>query len=140
MKVLAKHFWKINPQFVAAAIGYEDSVKDQTAVVVIGDRTFTRNGQYAYEYDLSEEWQKFTGLPFVFAAWISNRNIQDTAFLAEFNSALANGVNNIEAALQSYKNPLKQFDPSDYLKNKISYGFTDEKKAALTRFLGYLPL
>ena len=138
VQVLAKHFWKIEPEFIAASVNFENEIKDKTAAVIIGDRTFSRNGQYPYEYDLAEEWQKFKGLPFVFAAWISKRNIKDEDFLKTFNTSLANGVNNIDAALKSYQNTVKQFDPIDYLKNKISYEFTEDKKLALNVFLRYL--
>jgi chorismate dehydratase len=40
VKILAKEFWKINPEFINAEAGFEQKIKGTTAGVVIGDRTF----------------------------------------------------------------------------------------------------
>ncbi|MBA3972463.1 MAG: menaquinone biosynthesis protein, partial [Bacteroidetes bacterium] len=69
VKVLAKKFWKIKPEWINAGVDYENKISGSMAAVIIGDRTFGLNDKYRYAYDLAEEWQKFTGLPFVFACW-----------------------------------------------------------------------
>ncbi len=134
VQVLARQYWKIQPDFVAAASGFEDQVKNKTAAVIIGDRTFSRNGTYPYEYDLANEWQKFTGLPFVFAAWVCT-SLPDQEFLIAFNNALKYGVEHVDEAISAKNLNIKHFDPSDYLKNKISYPLTERKKQALDLFL-----
>jgi chorismate dehydratase len=53
------------PRAIINAPDYAQSTDAQTAFVQIGDRTFGKKEQYKYVYDLAEEWQKFTGLPFV---------------------------------------------------------------------------
>jgi chorismate dehydratase len=137
-KVLNKFFWKKNIEFIDAKPGYEQKVKGDIAAVVIGDRTFALNGSFRYETDLSEEWKKFTGLPFVFAAWVAISKI-DPVFVKEFNSALSDGVNNIKTAIEeaTIKYPV-EFDAYDYLSNKISYGLDEKKKQALDLFLDYI--
>jgi len=47
------------------------------AMLVIGDMALQLHGQspYPYVYDLGEEWQKITGLPFVFALWIVRQEV-----------------------------------------------------------------
>mgnify|MGYP000288783389 CR=1 FL=1 len=32
---------------------------------------------FAFEYDLSSEWKKLTGLPFAFAVWVSKEKIEE---------------------------------------------------------------
>ena len=73
VQILCSEFWKINPLFINTTIGFENSIKDNDAAVIIGDRTFIIQNTYPFEYDLAQEWQKFTGLPFVFAVWASKK-------------------------------------------------------------------
>ena len=137
-KVLNKFYWKKHVAYIDAKPGYEETIKETTAAVVIGDRTFSMNGSFKYEYDLAEEWKKFTGLPFVFAAWVATSKI-DPGFVYEFNAALKSGANNIAKALEEDGGPpSEKFDRLDYLSKKISYDLDIKKREALELFLGYV--
>ncbi|MBO97835.1 MAG: radical SAM protein, partial [Flavobacteriales bacterium] len=57
--------------------------------------------KYKYVYDLSSIWKKLTGLPFVFALWVTNKNL-DNKFLSQFNLALSFGVKNIQEAISFF--------------------------------------
>ena len=135
-RVLLKNFWKINPELIVDAADYSVSTDPKTAFVQIGDRTFGKKDQYPYVYDLAEEWQKFTGLPFCFAAWIANKPISKE-FIADFNIALKYGLDH-RAELFKELPKIDNFDVEDYLMHKIDFEFTDEKKEALHLFLDYL--
>jgi chorismate dehydratase len=137
-KVLSKFYWRKNFEFKDAKPGYEQYIKGTNAAVVIGDRTFSLNGTFKYEFDLAAEWRNFTGMPFVFAAWATTSEIEQT-FIDEFNKALGDGIQDISKAISESKlaQP-KNFDPADYLTNKISYGLDDRKKEALELFLNYI--
>jgi chorismate dehydratase len=134
-QVLAKYFWKIQPEWVAGYKGFETQVKKANAAVIIGDRAFDMNGKYAFEYDLSEQWKHFTGLPFVFACWISNKKLPDS-FISSFNEALAIGITNIESVIEEYSSKIPSCpDLSDYFYKKISYKLDKLKKESLEHFL-----
>jgi chorismate dehydratase len=136
-KVLAKEFWNIKPEFIDAKPGFENSVRDNNAIIVIGDRTFDLNGTYKFEWDLSEEWKKFTGLPFVFAAWVINSTKVSDEFIKEFNAVLEFAVKNIPLAIQAdkVKLPSVNLNAEDYLTKKIDYHLDATKKEALNLFL-----
>lgn len=135
VQVLNKYFWKKNIEFVNATEGFENQINGTTGGVIIGDRTFgLTESDFPYQYDLAEEWKKYTGLPFVFACWVSNTEI-DSNFISEFNDSLAFGVNHIKEAVAEFPNNTKGFDAYDYLKNKISYQLDSSKKQALEKFL-----
>jgi chorismate dehydratase len=133
-RVLLKNFWKIRPELVVNAPDY--SANPDTAFVQIGDRTFGKQDQFKYVYDLSEEWQKFTGLPFVFAAWIANKSIPQD-FIAEFNQALKVGLDQ-RAELLKELPTRPDFDLEDYLMHKLDFDLTDDKRKALYLFLDYI--
>ena len=135
-KVLLKNYWKIAPDLVTGATDYAEPTDLNTAFVQIGDRTFGKKAQYKFVYDLSEEWQKLTGLPFVFAAWIANKPIPEE-FTKEFNASLKFGLDHRSELLKELpKRP--DFDIEDYLMHKLDFNLTDDKKKALYLFLDYI--
>ena len=138
-KVLFKFFWKINVPYLDAKPGFENEIKDTNAAVVIGDRTFSLNGKFKYEFDLADEWKKFTGLPFVFAAWVSTEKLPED-FIKEFNSVLKHGVTNISKAVDddyAVKNLSKE-KTLEYLSERINYNLDADKRKALDLFLEYI--
>ncbi|MGY4536576.1 chorismate dehydratase [Mucilaginibacter sp. UYNi724] len=135
-KVLMKNYWMIAPELIVRADDYAVSQDDQTAFVQIGDRTFGKKEHYKYVYDLSEEWRKFTGLPFVFAAWIANKPIPED-FIKEFNQALRHGLAHRHELLQTLPQRA-DFDLEDYLMHKLDFDLTEGKKKALYLFLDYI--
>ncbi len=137
VKVLAKFHWSIQPVFTDAKEGFEKLISGNTAAVVIGDRCFEMNGKFAYEFDLSSEWKKFTGMPFVFAAWISNKEL-DEDFVAGFDISLAYGVERIKEAVKKNIAPEKQELVTGYLTNRISYELDDKKQTSMEHFLHLL--
>jgi len=135
LKVLLKEYWKLNPELKKADVGFEDNIKRKHAALVIGDRAFALNTKHEFIYDLSAIWKEMTGLPFVFAAWVSNTKLPQD-FINAFNNALEKGLSNIDKALalegDSYPNCE---NPEDYLNNKISYSLDAEKQKGMELFL-----
>lgn len=138
-KVLFKFFWILNVNYLDAKPGFENEINDTNAAVVIGDRTFELNGKFKYEYDLAEEWKKFTGLPFVFAAWVSTEKLP-ADFIKEFNAVLKFGVENILKAIEEDYNlkSLSKTQTIEYLVDRIDYNLNADKKKALNLFLDYI--
>lgn len=138
VKVLASQFWKIAPEWVGAGEDFENKIEGTVAAVIIGDRTFAIGDKYKYVYDLAEEWEKFTGLPFVFACWTANKKLPE-AFLNKFNSALKSGLDNRDVLIKDLEKGGKyQTDIATYLKKNIDYDYNASKKEALELFLSYM--
>lgn len=135
-KVLLKNYWQLQPKLIVDATDYSYSTDKETAFVQIGDRTFGKVDSYPYVYDLAEEWTKFTGLPFTFAAWIANKPIPQD-FINEFNQSLQYGLDH-RNELFNKMTIRTDFDIKDYLMHKIDYPLTDAKKKALYLFLNYI--
>jgi chorismate dehydratase len=135
-KVLLKNFWKKECTMVSNAIDYSTSLDPYIAFVQIGDRTFGKKDKYPFTYDLAAEWQHFTGLPFLFAAWVANKSLPND-FMLEFNAALKFGLNHRKELFKELPHPT-DFDVEDYLMNKIDYPLTDDKRKALHLFLDYV--
>lgn len=135
-KLLIKECWKLDVELVNASEDFQEHIKGTTAGLVIGDRSFTQRNVSAYAYDLGEAWKAYTGLPFVFAAWISNKPL-DADFISSFNSANAYGVEHMSDVIASL-NFNGSVDLEEYFKKYISYTLDDPKRNALRKFLQHL--
>ncbi len=135
VKLLSKHFWKIHPDFKKSEINFESKISGNTAGVIIGDRAYKYRDDFPFIYDLSHEWKKFCGLPFVFACWVSNKPL-DSSFKKAFSSALKYGISNLDLALSEKSDTFcTQIDKIKYLKEVINYDLTDEKRKSMQMFL-----
>ena len=132
LKVLIREYWKINIVFKETCENYQSKISGTTAGLVIGDRALQQRKISKYIFDLGEEWKNFTGLPFVFAAWIANKKLP-ALFEKSFNEANAQGLLQIEEVVK--ENPFSAFDLRQYYKKCISYELTEEKKKGMELFL-----
>jgi chorismate dehydratase len=135
VQLLAIHHWKINPQFVHDAETNETLIKGQTAALIIGDRALSRHGRFPYQSDLAEAWYELTGLPFVFACWVSNRK-PEKEFENRFKDALKTGVESRNSLpLEHYAPELSYPLKRNYIDNIIHYEMDEEKRKGMNRFL-----
>ncbi len=132
-RVLCKEYFNVNPEFKAAEESFLKEIEGTTAAVVIGDKALEIENQFEYKYDLGEAWFQLTGLPFVFAAWVTSTNLDDS-FIEDFNSALAFGINHIPSLMLLLPNLSNHINLESYFTKNISYDFDEEKKKALALF------
>jgi chorismate dehydratase len=136
-KILLKEYWKVSPELVDAGEDFREHIAGTTAGVVIGDRALEQRLRSRYIYDLAEGWKGLTGLPFVFAAWISNKPLEPE-FVAVFDEANRQGVLHIQEVVAA--NPYPYFNLLDYFTKHLNYHLDGPKRAGLERFLKYLYL
>jgi len=140
IKVLARHYWKKDFIWIDTSEGFDfASVANNEAVVLIGDQCFEFESHYRYRCDLAEEWKKYSGLPFVFACWISNKSLPDD-FVEDFNNALSLGVKNIDLVTERYgkSGSITGMELRKYLTENIDFLLDNEKKKAMSLFLDLL--
>ena len=137
VKILLREHWKLQPELIPARPGFEYKIEGTHGGLIIGDRAIGLGRSHPYVYDLGQAWLDFTGLPFVFAAWVSNRPI-DPAFVAELNEALQAGLDSIPQLIYLIPPPHPDFDLEAYFTHHISYPLDAAKREGLERFLGYL--
>lgn len=131
-KILLKHYWKLAPELQQGGVDFIDEIKGTTAAVVIGDRAFAQRKKSAFVYDLAEAWVDFTGLPFVFAAWVANKKLPES-FITQFNEANRIGLMHLDKVIS--ENDIADYDLEKYFNENISYALTDEKRKGLGMFL-----
>ncbi len=141
VKVLANFFWKIKPKWQAAYPNFENETENYDAAVIIGDRAIRVRDKFEIKYDLAEQWKFFTGLPFVFAVWASNTEV-DSEFIKVFNQSLQFGLNHIDDVIKFYSKKIQTIrpyiDPEYYLTKSISYTLSPLKKRAINKFFSLI--
>lgn len=136
VQILAARYWNIRPAFLPLDPSLLP-LKTGEGCVLIGDKVFDHEAQYSCRYDLAEAWLRFTGKPFVFAAWVSREKLP-AGFLQSFNEALRYGVTHINEAVAAEAARFDADLAAGYLTHNIDYAFDEAKKQGMERFWQYL--
>ncbi len=130
IKILCKKHWNISPEFKQSTEGYENELNGTTAVLIIGDRALNKKGDSLYAYDLGQAWKELTGLPFVFAVWVSNKQLSPE-FIEAFTKANDHGLQHLDEVI----NANTEYDLKKYYTENILYKLDDQKIEGLKAFL-----
>lgn len=136
LKWLLREYWGISPVLKNAEDErFREKIQGTTAGLVIGDRAFVQRRESTFIYDLGTAWRAITGLPFVFAAWISTKPLS-AKFVEAFNRANAVGLGKISEIVRN--NPYPHYDLHKYYSVNISYHLDDRKRRAMELFLSII--
>jgi chorismate dehydratase len=134
VQILAKYYWNIQPAFLPGNKSANIKPTVGEGVVLIGDKTFGIRKAFRYAHDLAEVWQHYTGLPFVFACWMSAPEV-DSGVREGFDQALQWGVAHIDEAVNVLNSSiLSEEQVRRYLTQSISYHLDDDKREAIKLF------
>lgn len=128
VRVLAKEYWKIAPQW---SEGLPQQIKTGEAIVAIGDKVFEIEKQFTQKWDLAKEWINHTALPFVFAVWVARKGVNPKD-IEQLNQALRHGVENIEKSVEGIQTSCA--NPVEYLSQNIKYKLSPTKSEAIRVF------
>ena len=132
-KLLFEKYWKRNVKFVDATNDdYINEIKGTTAGLIIGDRALSYRGKSNYIYDLGLGWKEMTGLPFVFAVWVSRKNLEKE-FIKSFSDCTSIGLLNLDKIKKTVS--FSGYDLEEYYHKNISYVLSEEKRMGLVEFL-----
>ena len=131
-QLLLERYWKKEVVYKHAPENYILAINGGDAGVIIGDRALQQLPNFPYIYDLSAAWKAFTGLDFIFAAWIANKDLP-ADFLLKFNAANAEGLTHLEQVIAD--NPFPVYNLHTYYTDNIKFHLDEKKIAGMNRFL-----
>lgn len=131
-RILLRDHWHLQPELKDAKEDFRSQITGKIAGIVIGDRALEQRKISKYTYDLSAAWNQMTGLPFVFAAWVSNKPLGE-AFEDAFNRANGYGITHLKEVVAEF--PYDTYDLNTYYNHNISYNLDAEKKKGMALFL-----
>ena len=139
VQILFQKHWKKQAEFIPGEDRDFIKTSGKTARVAIGDDAHKLKGKFKYTYDLSGEWNKLTGLPFVFAVWAAKKGKIKPETEAKLNEAFETGMEMLEDVAEMYFEEFgytKQ-EAFEYLSNSLSFRLDTEKWDALEQFQEY---
>ncbi|MCC6546723.1 menaquinone biosynthesis protein [Candidatus Sumerlaeota bacterium] len=144
VRILCRELLEIDPGFeisgkpFAPAFDWKNDPHD--AMLVIGDTSLAWEHAFPHRLDLGTGWKELTGLPFVFAAWVTREGLELSpeelnAFVKARERGVANAVALADAyVLESGHEWLKRESARDYLTNAIRYDFSNRERDGLMKF------
>jgi chorismate dehydratase len=131
-QLLLEQHWKKNVEYKPASENYIEYINGTNAGVIIGDRALKQLHNFEYIYDLSAAWKEHTGLDFIFAAWVANKELP-ADFITRFNAANAVGLDHLDEIISA--NPFPYYDLRTYYTDNIKFYLDENKKKGLQKFL-----
>lgn len=139
VRVLCRHHFGIDPEFVDAAPDLASMLDEADAALMIGDPALDAPWQAlgATKIDLGDAWKAMTGLPFVFAAWVARPGIVTPALVDLLQAARRAGQRAIPAlaAADAAGDPARAMRLEQYLRQNIRYDLDEPARRGLARYL-----
>ncbi|MGE5126348.1 MAG: menaquinone biosynthetic enzyme MqnA/MqnD family protein [Betaproteobacteria bacterium] len=135
VRVLLRERLGRDPQYVPMGPGLVDMLAVADAALMIGDRALDQEGELP-RLDLGEEWQRLTGLPFVFAFWAGRAGAVNPAGVRRLQAALAEGLSHADeiAERQACGVAGRAERYRAYLRENIVFELGEQEQAGLREF------
>lgn len=131
LRILLRDYWKnSHVNLIRESDGIPNA---QIAKLKIGDAAFELEGSYEYEFDLGEIWYALTGLPFVFAVWVSTKQISKNQQHV-LNEAFKKSIASIDTLIKKKEKYNAQILET-YFKTNIHYSLDANKKEGMKDFI-----
>ncbi len=145
LKIIFKKWWRADseqPEYVPVDPDLKKMLKKCDAALLIGDPALKVDSKkYDTVVDLGEEWNKRTGLPFVFAFWAVRRAaIKDHPLASHlsgiFQQSRDNGLRNVPALAREWapRAGITEQRVTDYLTEDIDFALGQEELKGLYAF------
>jgi chorismate dehydratase len=112
-----------------------DDPDSHTAVLLIGDKVLEHLDRWPHQLDLGEQWDRLTGLPFVYAFWALPDPAKCEPLVAFLQEAARQGMAHLEEMIDQAND--YGFSPDlarQYLTENLSFELGPEQRRGLTRF------
>jgi chorismate dehydratase len=136
-RILLKERFGVEPETRPLPIGASLDDTPADAVLLIGDRgMLPTGGGFAFEWDLGEEWSRWTGLPFVFAMWIARAGVELSGVGAALAAARDDGVGRLEEIARQAAPAvgIPEADCLSYLRDNLTFHLGPRQRQGLERF------
>jgi chorismate dehydratase len=111
------------------------------AALLIGDPAFDADHEALglQKIDLGEEWNRMTGLPFIYAAWTGRAGAADAEAVKTLQDAQAEGIRDAAAIAAEYGqgDAGRTARALAYLRDNVKYGIGPDEVRGLQLFLDY---
>lgn len=128
-KIIFREFLGFEPEWRDARPDLEAMLADTDCALLIGDPALQIDETVYRKFDLAALWKNFTGLGFVFAMWMTRRNVCEIDFAA----ARDEGLDHLDEIVSNYETDihLPREELRIYLSQNISYSLDHSMQEGL---------
>ncbi|WP_437205206.1 menaquinone biosynthetic enzyme MqnA/MqnD family protein [Planctomicrobium sp. SH664] len=137
VQIMLDERYGVRPSLQKLPLGQSFQDTNADAVLLIGDRAMSPPAEKFHTvWDLGEEWVHWTGLPFVFAMWVTRKGTELQNVEQQLSAARNAGVENIEAVAERGANQLQlPYDLTlNYLKRNLHFTLGPAERTGLRLF------
>lgn len=136
LRILLKERFGLSPEYAHERPDVERMLAEADAALIIGDPALKVDRERYRVYDLAAEWNRWTGLPFVFAVWAVRPEVELVDLPFYFKSSLRYGLSSVDtlARESAAELGLDSSEVRSYLTENLSFFLRDEELRALDEF------
>lgn len=136
-RILLQQRFGLTPQLESLPIGAGVNDTAADAVLLIGDRAIhTPEGEFVDEWDLGDQWCRWSELPFVFAMWVARPGVETSALRVDLEEARDEGVAHLSsiAAKEAAVAGLRESACLAYLRDNLYFYLGTRERSGLELF------
>jgi chorismate dehydratase len=128
-KIIFKEFIGLEPEWRLAEPDIETMLAGSDSALIIGDPALKLSSADYRVFDIAELWNKFTGLGFVFAMWVTTS--QEAPI--DFADARDEGVAHVDEIIGNYSDQvdLTRDELKEYLTENINYSVNEKMRQGM---------
>lgn len=137
VRTLLKARYGLQPRLESLPIGSTVNETAADAILLIGDRAMhPPQGKFVEAWDLGDEWQRWSELPFVFAMWVARPGVDWTGVDAALSTARDWGVEHLDeiARAEAAAVDLTPFECLSYLRDNLYFFLGPREQQGLELF------
>jgi chorismate dehydratase len=134
-QIILRERFRTVPAAKSESPNLEKMLEGSDAAILIGDNGMRASGEGLHVLDLGLEWERLTGLPFVWALWLGSDGL-DEQLAAELREARRKGLEQIDEIIADEVSS-GRWHPAicrRYLTEVMNYELTDRHIAGLQTF------
>ena len=137
LKILLEEFYGCRSvEYIEFPPNPRTMLEETDAALLIGNPALAIPREGLYVYDLAGEWNRFTGLPFVFAFWAVREGIELGAEAEDFEQSRKEGLQSIPFISEWYASrlPISSREIRQYLTGNLNFNLDELNLRGLSRF------
>jgi chorismate dehydratase len=137
VRIILAERYGVTPQIQPLPMGQGTADSDADAVLLIGDRAMHAPSEsFDTIWDLGEVWSEWTGLPFVFAMWVTRGGVELGSVGRALSQARDHGLSQLShiAAREASGLGITHQLAADYLKHNLHFRLGPAERSGLKLF------
>lgn len=141
VRVLLRQRFGLRPETAPLPIGADPLATSTDAILLIGDRAMhPPEAEFPYQWDLGDQWCRWTELPFVFAMWTARRGVGLGDLAERLSAARDRGVRHLAAIAEQEAAQVQLSEETclGYLRDNLHFYLGPRERQGLSLYRHYL--